>query len=204
MPAFTIGYSPTTRLIFTRWADWLVRSPWLLCSESVWYTIPVCYLWNQMACLWNGILISIKDSGEQFPGVFCIIVQQTVDGCSCQGIQASNRYRNDTAGIVDKKIYPDRWQDLEADRWCHRMQPHCKSGFLLCQEVLCNAPVCGTRREIVKSEGFYIVVTVHQIIVLALLHGQDHNVIRNKYTNMENSICIYKSQNERLRIQSSN
>ena len=31
--------------------------------------------------------------------------------------------------------------------------------------------------EIIQAEGFLIIVTVHQVIILALLHGQDYYVI---------------------------
>ena len=34
--------------------------------------------------------------------------------------------------------------------------------------------------KIIQPEGFLVVVTVHQIVFLALLHGQDHHIVGDK------------------------
>lgn len=31
--------------------------------------------------------------------------------------------------------------------------------------------------EIIQAEGFLVVITIHQVVFLTLLHGQDHDVI---------------------------
>ena len=34
--------------------------------------------------------------------------------------------------------------------------------------------------KIIQPEGFLIIVSVHQVIILALVHGQDHHIIGDK------------------------
>ena len=52
--------------------------------------------------------------------------------------------------------------------------------------------------EIVQTEGFFVVVTIHQVVILALLHGQDHHIIRDKgeedlTARLTDSFCLFNA-----------
>ena len=53
--------------------------------------------------------------------------------------------------------------------------------------------------EIIQAEGLFVVVTVHQVIILALLHGQDHHVVGDKRkedpsVRLTDPLCFFNAQ----------